>query len=240
MFQPASSSSLGAFLAICAAVVIMFLAAVWHSARKEGATPWRRTTSAALGLAVWLGILSALVASGWVAADTTRIPVFAAATMLVVLAVGLSRVGRWLAAAPIAALVLFQAFRLPLELVLHAWARQGVIPETMTWSGANWDIATGILAILLAPVSHRTRAAAWIANLIGFALLLNVIRVAILSSPLPFAWAVEPKLALALHLPYALIIPVCVGGALLGHIALTRALLVRSQAPIAVGSSRQD
>jgi hypothetical protein len=27
------------------------------------------------------------------------------------------------------------------------------------------------------------------------------------------------------HIPYTLIIPICIGGALIGHIALTRALL---------------
>lgn len=225
MFQPASPPSLAAFLAICGAVVLAFLAATWHSARREGGSLWQRTGFAALGLAVWLGILSSLVASGWLAADPARLPIFAAATMLGVLAAAVSRVGRWLACAPIPALVLFHAFRLPLELVLHAWVQQGVIPATMTWTGANWDIVSGTLALLLAPLSRRSRAAAWLFNAIGFALLLNVIRVGILSSPLTFAWPVEPKLALVLHFPYALIVPVCVGGALLGHIALTRALL---------------
>jgi hypothetical protein len=225
MFQPASSISLASFLAICAAVVIAFLFAVCHSARREGATPWPRVAAVAFALALWLGLLAALVASGWLAGDTKRIPLFVAATMVVVFFAGVSRVGRWLASAGVPALVLFQAFRLPLEFVLHAWVNQGVVAETMTWTGANWDIVSGTLAILLAPLCHRTRAAAWIFNAIGFALLVNVMRVAILSSPLPFAWPVEPKLALVLHLPYMLIIPVCVGGALLGHIALTRALL---------------
>ena len=235
MFQPASSMSLAAFLAICAAVVIAFLAAVWYSARREGATKWLRTAAAAFGLMAWLGIVSSLVASGWLAADTGRIPLFVAATMLVVVAAGVSRVGRWLASATIPALVLFQAFRLPLELVLHAWVRQGVIPETMTWTGANWDIVAGSLAILFAPLSRGGRSAAWIFNAIGFGLLLNVMRVAILSSPLPFAWPVEPKLALILYFPYVLIVPVCVGGALLGHIALTRALLAARPADSSSG-----
>jgi hypothetical protein len=39
---------------------------------------------------------------------------------------------------------------------------------------------------------------------------------------------VTPPLLLALHLPYAWIGPVCVGGALAGHIVLTRALLRRA------------
>jgi hypothetical protein len=103
----------------------------------------------------------------------------------------------------------------------------------MTWTGQNFDIVTGILALLAAPfpnrASSRGRAVGWTFNLIGLALLLNVMRVAVMSSPLPFAWKdVEPPLQLALHFPYALIVPVCIGGALIGHIALTRALLRRT------------
>lgn len=58
-------------------------------------------------------------------------------------------------------------------------------------------------------------------------LLVNVMRVAVLSSPVSFGWPVEPRLDLIFYIPYALIIPVCIGGALIGHIALTRALLRR-------------
>jgi hypothetical protein len=59
--------------------------------------------------------------------------------------------------------------------------------------------------------------------------LANVVRVAVLSSPVSFGWPVEPKLRLIFHVPYALIIPVCIGGGLIGHIALTRALLRRER-----------
>ena len=34
-------------------------------------------------------------------------------------------------------------------------------------------------------------------------------------------------MTLAMHLPYAWIVPICVAGALCGHIVLTRALLMR-------------
>jgi hypothetical protein len=109
--------------------------------------------------------------------------------------------------------------------VLHSWVAQGVIPETMTWSGRNWDIISGVLALVAAPFCRRSIVWAWIANVVGLVLLVNVMRVAVLSSPVSFGWPVTPKLELIYHLPYALIIPVCVGGALTGHIALTRALL---------------
>jgi hypothetical protein len=99
----------------------------------------------------------------------------------------------------------------------------------MTWSGRNWDVVSGIAALVAAPFATRHRAVAWVVNVVGMVLLLNVMRVALLSSPVPFGWGTEPPLTLALHLPYALVGPVCVGGALAGHIVLTRALLSRRQ-----------
>jgi hypothetical protein len=44
----------------------------------------------------------------------------------------------------------------------------------------------------------------------------------------PFGWNVSPPLVLAMHLPYAWIVPICVAGALCGHVVLTRALLMKS------------
>ena len=83
------------------------------------------------------------------------------------------------------------------------------------------------VALLAAPFATRRRGIAWGANVVGLLLLLNVMRVAILSSPFPFGWGQQPPLLLAWHLPYALIGPECVGGALFGHLVLTRALLRR-------------
>jgi hypothetical protein len=159
------------------------------------------------------------------------VPVTFAALNVVAIAFALSTVGGRLALnLPLEALVGFQAFRLPLEVVLHSWAEQGTIPQAMTWSGSNLDVISGIVALLLAPFAAR-RAVAWLANLVGFVLLINVARVAMLSSPVPFGWDVQPKLTIIAHLPYALIGPVCVAGALAGHIILTRRLLDAARRP---------
>jgi hypothetical protein len=123
-------------------------------------------------------------------------------------------------------LVGFQGFRLPLELVLHDWYASGTIPETMTWSGSNWDILSGIFALLSCFFVNDRRWLAWVFNIVGIILLLNVGRVAIMSSPVPFGWQVDPPLELILFLPYAFIVPICVGGAALGHTLLTRKLLL--------------
>lgn len=228
MFQPASPSSLLAFLAICAAVVAVFHGGIWVSALREPADPLRRTFLVAIGTAAWLSAIVFVVQTGELRGDQRRLLLFAGAMNAVCLGVGFSPIGRWLSLLPLPALVAFQGFRLPLELVLHSWVAQGVIPATMTWSGRNWDIVSGILALIAVPLCRRSRFWAWLANGVGLVLLANVMRVAVLSSPVSFGWPVEPKLELIYHVPYALIVPVCIGGALIGHLALTRALLRRA------------
>jgi hypothetical protein len=179
------------------------------------------------GTIVWLTAMLLVVGSGWLEGDQRRVLFFGAAMNTISLAIGFSPIGRWLSVLPLPVLVAFQGFRLPLELVLHSWVAQGVIPSTMSWSGRNWDIISGLLALIAAPFCRRSRFVAWFANVVGLVLLANVMRVAVLSSPISFGWPVEPKLALIYHIPYALIIPVCIGGALIGHVALTRALIRR-------------
>lgn len=121
-------------------------------------------------------------------------------------------------------LIGFQAFRLPLELILHHWAKLGTIPETMTWTGQNFDVVTGVLSLVAIPFVRKSRTVAWGVSMIGFLLLANVIRVVIMSSPFPFAWELEQPLLLIGYLPYAFIVPLFVGAALAGHLIVFRYL----------------
>lgn len=227
-FTAGSESSVLAFVVLLLAVLIAISLSVYRAAnitRQKSPKTW--LLRSIFGALVWLSLFSAIVHSGFLeVSPMPRLLVFFAVTNLFSLAVGLSPLGGVLASGlPLSALIGFHAFRLPLELILHSWAKSGTIPDTMSWQGANWDIISGLLAIALAPLSSRYRQAAWAFNAVGFALLINVMRVAILSSPLPFSWNLEAPLLIAFHLPYALIVPVCVGGALAGHVVLTRALL---------------
>lgn len=229
-FLPASPGSVAAFNVILAMVIVAFHGGVYFVNRADPGKARRLTMRTAVVATAWLGLLSWLVGSGTLQRfPFAGIPFFFGAVLLASLAVGLSPLGGRLATGlPMSALVGFQSFRLPLELVLHSWSEQGTIPSSMTWNGQNWDIISGIMALAAIPFVHRLRALAVVVNCVGFALLLNVIRVAVMSSPLPIGWNVSPPLLLALHLPYALIGPVCVSGALIGHIVLTRALIGRS------------
>lgn len=227
-FIPASSLSLFAFVGILATVCIAFLWSLFNMWQMRNPVySFRHSLRAAVFLLIWLSLLSLPVALGVFREFPLALFGLFGASNLAALVLGLSSVGKGLAiATDIRALVLFQGFRLPLELVLHEWFLSGTVPETMTWSGQNFDIVTGILALVLAPFAHHS-AAAWFANLIGLSLLANVVRVAVMSSPFPFAWQLNSPLQLGIHLPYALIVPVCVAGALLGHIILTRKLMNR-------------
>lgn len=236
-FTPSGPGSHATFIAVVGAVVTTTVAGDYVALRRLGSPPGvatRRTLLFALLLLIWLAVTSAVVGTGAIAAaPMPRLPLFFAAANVAALLLALSPIGARLARGlPLSALVAFHVFRLPLEIVLHTWAEHGTIPNTMTWTGQNFDIVSGILAILLAPFANRAtprgRAVAWAFNAMGFALLLNVMRVAVMSSPLPFAWKdVNPPLQSALHLPCALIVTVCVAGALAGHGVLTRALLSR-------------
>lgn len=190
-FTPASPGSVMVFTGILLAVVCAFLVA----ARRAYAAERGGFLVVVFGAGAWIGLMAAAVASGrmW-ELPLHGLPFFFGGVLVVSVGAGLSPLGRRMAdVVPLAALVAFQGFRLPLELVLHTWAGQGTIPATMTWTGQNWDVVTGAVALLAAP--------------------------------LPFGWGQQPALLLAFHLPYALIGPVCVGGALFGHVVLTRALL---------------
>lgn len=230
-FVEADAVSLAAFVGILVAVVAMLLLGVYASTRQEGSRSEALTSTLKVfgGLLAWLGLFAVMVGSGFLAAQPfPRAFLFFGVANLGGILLALSPLGRRLAmGVPLAALVGFQGFRLPLELVLHHWAAIGTIPETMTWSGQNFDIVSGFVALLVVPLAGVWRGAVWAANVIGFFLLVNVARVAIMSSPLPFAWQLEQPLQLAFHLPYAYIVPVCVAGALAGHILLTRRLLGR-------------
>lgn len=223
--SPASTLAFNAILVAVSGALLVGHVAADRALGRSPAEAVRRLGLLAAGLLAFV-CLAVLASPRLEAAPMPRLMAFFLASNLAAVAAALSPLGRTYARGlPLGALVAFQAFRLPLELVLHAWVQQGSIPATMTWNGLNLDILSGAAALGLAPWCARWRGAAWIFNMLGLGLLINVGRVAMMSSPLPFAWDVQPPLQLAFHLPYALIVPVCVGGALFGHLVLTRALL---------------
>lgn len=234
-FHPPDAASTAAFVVLVLVVAGLGVAGVASGSARSGAdgvVVRRRGVGAGVFAAIWLGLTALAPASGLVGAAPAAMMAFFVGSNAFGLGVALSRAGRWLANLPLAALVGFHAFRLPLEIILHRWALQGSIPIDMSWSGRNYDVVTGLAAVvacgwLVARPGDRFVAGGFTA--LGLGLLLNVARVALSCAPvaLPIHVDCDPPLLLALHAPYAWIVSVCVAGALCAHVVALRSLASR-------------
>jgi hypothetical protein len=157
-------------------------------------------------------------------------PVFALLVVAVIvlgITLARSKSGDTLSRLPLAVLVGFQGFRLPLELLMHRAYREGLMPVQMSYSGRNFDIVTGATALILAIALALGRVPkrlvqAW--NVMGVLLLANIVGVAILSTP-AFAYFGPDRLNVwVMWMPYTLLPAVMVLAAWAGHLIVFRAL----------------
>ena len=230
-----TSSSL---LRIAFVSLTLFLAGLFATAVQVSAL----RTGLARQVAARRGLIAALFAIGWititgVAAERGDLHFEAPPTMLgaimasVVLAVGvgLSPLGKRIALGlPLAALVGYQGFRVAVELLMHRAYEEGLMPVQMSYSGRNFDIVTGITAVLLGvwlATGRRSRrlVVAW--NVLGVALLANILIVAVLSAPTPLrVFMNEPSNMWITHAPWVWLPTVMVLAAVLGHVLVFRRL----------------
>jgi hypothetical protein len=189
----------------------------------------------------WMALWAGLAASGILARFDQRPSPFIfmfAATIMGGLALGVSPVGKALAnSAPLWALVVFQAFRLPLELCMHEAARQGIMPPQMSIEGYNFDFLTGATALPLA-FALRMGAPIWLARVwswFGTLCLLVIAGLAIASSPMLQAFGPEHVNSWVAYFPYVWLPTVLVVLAIAGHVVVFRATSERVvQARVAV------
>jgi hypothetical protein len=239
-YPPPQASPLVTFGIAGIALVLAVLFVLAVRAVTPGAARGRATALAALGVSAWLALTFGLAAGGVLARFDSRPPPFVLLLVAIVaLAVGLarSRLGARLATGlPLVALVGFQCFRLPLELVMHRAAREGVMPVEMSFGGYNFDVLSGVTAGLLAVVllgakGHESSTAlralvvAW--NVMGLGFLAVVITVAVAASPLlrAFGDAPEHVNSWVSHAPFVWLPAAMVLAALLGHLLTLRKVL---------------
>jgi hypothetical protein len=82
-----------------------------------------------------------------------------------------------------------QGFRVVVEILLWMLFIAGSIPEQMTFEGLNWDILAGITGPVAGFLFYKNKIgpfAVKVWNICGLVLLINIIIVAILSTPVPF------------------------------------------------------
>jgi hypothetical protein len=214
--------------------VVLMAVLMWGTA-----VAWKRSqrspTAAALAVgaafAAWMTLTWVLAERGalrdWNAAPP-RFGLLVLAILAISCAIAFSPLGRALTRhLPLWTLIAVQSFRLPLELAMHTMAERGVMPEQMTYTGSNFDILTGLTAIGVAAalrIGAGGRRLVWLWNIGGLALLINVVTIAILSTP-TFAWFGQDRLNLwVTYQPYVWLPAVMVTAALTGHLLIFRAL----------------
>jgi hypothetical protein len=161
-----------------------------------------------------------------------RPPPFAMAVaipLLLTILFALSSVGRQVATLSSFALIIsIQSFRLPLELVMHHAATIGLMPSQMSYSGRNFDILTGALALPVAWISARAPQSRQIVfwwNLLGTVLLINIVVIAVASTPLVGAFGSDRLNTWVAEAPYIWLPAILVPAAVLGHALIWRKLM---------------
>ena len=101
------------------------------------------------------------------------------------------------------------------------------MPVQMSYSGQNYDIVTGISAGALGLWLSRRPVPRWVViswNTLGFVLLVNIVTIAIVSTPV-FGWFGKERLNVFVTYPPFVWLPaVLVTAALMGHILVWRRL----------------
>lgn len=176
----------------------------WDAVRKKKFISVILTTTI-----LWMVCVSVWSISG-IMADFSKfpfnfMPVIAIPLIIVVLILFSQRLSEILQNIPVANLIRLQSFRFFVELLLWALFVAGIVPEQMTFEGMNFDVLTGITAPLIAWLVSKnkiSRPALIVWNLAGMLLLINIVTVAILSTPSPLRFFMnEPANTIVAHFP---------------------------------------
>jgi hypothetical protein len=228
---------------IALALSVLFVAATWRTG--DGLPPGtrrRRTILAGAGIALWLAAMAAAALSGVLGRFDVRPPpmvIWFASMVVMTLALAWSPFGRGFAdKLPFVALIGFQAFRLPLELIMHRAVVADIMPNVMSYTGYNFDIVTGATALPLALYAWRRPVPRWLIalwNATGQILLLVIAGVALAASPIFRAFGDDQLNVWVTEFPYVWI-AVMVAAALFGHVVTMRKLMAEARsraAPVA-------
>jgi hypothetical protein len=202
-----------------------------------------------VGLLVWLTYVGSLSYLGVIRNPALRPPGIAYVLLPVIAFVllGVVRSGlalRVAAAVPLWLLMGFQCYRIGVELLLHRLWTDGLVPQMLTYRGANFDILIGLSAPVIAWLSVRGKAdpvVAFVWNILGLVALANIATRSFLTSPGPMHLLHTEVANLAFgHFPYTFIPGFFAPFAIILHVLALRALRVQvrhSRATAAVAMS---
>jgi hypothetical protein len=221
----ASPLVLAGFVVLPLVVTLLFVIAVWRGGKT------RRAVFITVGTAAWLALTWIAAASGVLRRFDATPPPFAVLLITIVIlgpVIAFSPPGTDLIrSTSLAALVGVQAFRFPLEVVMHRAYEEGVMPGQMSYSGFNFDILTGITAAVLGAALSWWSVPRWVVllwNVAGLLLLVNVVTIAVASTPLFRTFGDAGLVTFVAYPPFVWLPAVLVLGAWAGHLVVFRKL----------------
>lgn len=163
--------------------------------RAARGTPEKRKliTRILVMLMLWCAFVSLWSATGMMADFSffplNFMPVLVIPLVTAILSLFSKALGNALRFIPVENLIRLQSFRFFVELLLWALFIANQVPEQMTFEGRNFDILAGLSAPVVAWLAarqkiSRTALIAW--NVVCLGLLINIVSVAILSTPSPW------------------------------------------------------
>ena len=187
-------------------------------------------------LFAWIVVQSAIALSGFYTITNTLPPRFILSIgpplLFIVVLFLTSRGCTFLDSLDKSMLTLLHTVRIPVEIVLLWLSIHKTVPEVMTFEGRNLDILSGVSALVIYLLMfklrkyNRTVLLTW--NFICLGLLINIVVIAILSSPFVFQRMAfdQPNVAL-MYFPFILLPAIVVPLVLLSHLVSIRQLLAR-------------
>lgn len=126
---------------------------------------------------------------------------------------------------PMSLLIGFQGFRILAEAVIYSGLREGIAPVQMSFEGYNFDIVTGVSALVVMALMWKrdNRALAYAWNIFGATALTVIAFIAFTSMPLPIRIFDDLNLWVT-RAPHVMLPGVLVLAAITGHILAFRKL----------------
>ncbi len=228
--HPTASASLRIAFALYSLVIASLLVVAFANA---GPKNKRQIGLFALSISGWLALSAVVGLSGalthWEKLPPPLVPL-ALLSMGSAVALSRSRFGARMAhGLPMSVLVGLQAFRFPLELLMHKAAAEGTMPVQMTFGapGCNDDFLTGLSAMVVALLASNGKASQQLLRMwndAGLLLLAAIVSVAVLSTPTFAAFGPDRLNTWVAYFPFVWLIAFFVPLALLGHLLLLRRL----------------
>ena len=184
-------------------------------------------------LVTWLTV-QAFIAATLFYTNTTALPprflLLIMPAFTLVIALFITKKGReFLQRMNIESLILMNAVRIPVEIVLFWLFLQRSIPQAMTFEGSNLDILSGITAPIVWLLYKRSKNM-WVLlgwNIACVILLVNIIATAILAAPTPFQQIAfdQPNIAV-MYFPF-IWLPCCIVPLVfLSHLVMIRSVIL--------------